>query len=70
MKSKEKKMLWIVGFIAVASAAGYASSFFMGDDNEVEEALEEVTERMTERQMDLPVGSIDVDLTPSSPEHK
>lgn len=61
-------MLWIVGFIAAASAAGYASSFFMGDDNEIEEALEEVAERMTENELGVPAGTVDIDLTPGSQE--
>lgn len=56
MKLYEGGML-VVGIIIVAFVAGYASSHFLGQDNPVEEAAEEVIESQT---------GINIDLSPSS----
>lgn len=58
MKLYEGGML-VLGILVVALAAGYASSRFLGQDNPVEEAAEEVIESQT---------GIDIDLTPESRE--
>ena len=49
----------VVGILVVALVAGYASSKFLGEDNAIEEAAEEVIESQT---------GIDLDLTPNSAE--
>ena len=49
----------IVGILVVALIAGYASSKFLGEDNAIEEAAEEVIESQ--------IG-VDIDLTPDSKE--
>jgi hypothetical protein len=60
MKLYEGGML-VVGILVVALVAGYVSSRFLGEDNPVEEAAEEVIESQT---------GMDIDLTPDSQESK
>lgn len=49
----------VVGILVVALVAGYASSRFLGEDNPIEEAAEEVIESQT---------GVKVDLSPESKE--
>jgi hypothetical protein len=51
----------VIGILVVALVAGYASSHFLGEDNPVEEAAEEVIESQT---------GMDIDLSPGSEEKK
>ena len=51
--------LIIISIIVVALAVGYASSRWLGDDNPIEEAAEEVIESQT---------GMEIDLTPVSQE--
>ena len=43
----------VVGILVVALIAGYASSKFLGEDNAIEEAAEEVIESQTGMDIDL-----------------
>jgi hypothetical protein len=60
MKLRECATLIVLGLLAAIGLIGYASSFFLGDDNPVEESCEEVIEKGT---------GADIDLTPNSPEN-
>ncbi len=51
----------VVGILVVALVAGYVSSRFLGEDNPVEEAAEEVIESQT---------GVDIDLSPKSKEEE
>ncbi len=55
----------IISLIAVVilcvAAIGVASSWFLGDDNQVEESCEEIIKDLTGK---------DIDLTPDSPEQQ
>jgi hypothetical protein len=60
----EKKMSGILitlGIVAAAVVLGVGSSYYLGDDNKVEEAAEKIIEDRT---------GINLDLSPSSPEKK
>ena len=56
---RESVTIIIISIVAFVALVGYASSFFLGDDNKVEEACESVIEAQT---------GLDVDLTPNSVE--
>lgn len=56
---RESATLIIFGILAIVGIIGYASSFWLGHDNKVEETCEVVIESQT---------GVDLDLTPSSPE--
>lgn len=60
MKLYEGSLL-VVGILVVALLAGHVSSRFLGEDNPVEEAAEEVIESQT---------GINLDLSPDSDESK
>ncbi len=51
----------VVGILVVALGIGYVSSRFLGEDNPIEEAAEEVIESQT---------GVDIDLTPRSNEQE
>lgn len=54
-------ILITLGIIAAAALLGVGSSFYLGDDNQVEEKCEEVIKSKT---------GLDVDLSPGSKEKK
>jgi hypothetical protein len=59
MRLCDVSLLIVIVVAVVAAAIGYGSSKYLGDDNPVEEAAEEVIEADT---------GIDIDLTPGSKE--
>ena len=59
MKLYDGGSLLVVGILVVALVAGYVSTRWLGNDNPVEEAAEEVIESQT---------GMDIDLSPDSKE--
>lgn len=59
MKLYDFGIVIIIGVIAVCAIGGYVSSRYLGNDNPIEEAAEEVIEEET---------GLDVDLSPDSKE--
>ena len=59
MKLRESVTIIFVSIIALLSIVGYVSSFFLGDDNTMEETCEGIIKAQT---------NMDVDLTPITPE--
>lgn len=55
----ESATIIIIAILGIVAAIGYASSFFLGDDNKVEEACEEVIEIQTGKTIDLTPSSIE-----------
>lgn len=53
MRLNECTILIVVGIVAIAGLVGYVSSLYLGDDNPIEEAAEEVIELETGRKIDL-----------------
>lgn len=56
---RESVTIIIISILGIVAAIGYASSYFLGDDNKVEEACEKVIVMQT---------GINIDITPNSPE--
>lgn len=61
MKLYEISLVILIVVVAAAAGIGYISAKFLGDDNPVEEASEEVIKAGT---------GADIDLTPASPEKR
>lgn len=51
------------------AGTGIVSHYFLGDDNAVEEATEEIIENQIEDTFKLPKNSLDIDFTPYTPEN-
>lgn len=71
--SKDRIRMYLLIIFGIVCAVGIGSSYFMGPDNPVEEAAEEVIEDMIEVEIQLPDeppmrGYID--LSPRTPEGK
>jgi len=64
-------MMLLIAFCAVCGL-GIGSTFLFGNDNIVEEKVEDILENMIEIQIELPEESLHgwIDLSPSSPEKK
>lgn len=70
--SKDKaRMILIIGFVLLCGV-GIGSSYMLGHDNFVEEAIEEAVEDYIEIRIELPEETLHgtVDFSPSSPEKK
>lgn len=70
--SKNKaRMMLLIAFCAVCGV-GIGSTFFFGNDNVIEEKVEDILENMIEIQIELPAESLHgwIDLSPSSTEKK
>lgn len=67
MKSKALgvSMLIVMGAILVISlTAGYVSQIYFGPDNPVEQGAEQVADDVIEEALNLPDGSVKLDLSP------
>ena len=53
MKLYDLSILIVIGVVAVAALIGWVSTCYLGDDNPIEEAAEEVIEIETGRRVDL-----------------
>lgn len=58
---REVGSLVVFGLVAVLAIVGFASGYWLGHDNAIEEIAEDVIEKQ--------IG-VDVDLSPGSPEKK
>lgn len=63
-----------IGIIVVISAAalivGIFSDRYLGADNFIEQSAEVVLDDIAEKELNLPNGSVNIDLSPSSKETK
>lgn len=66
MKMYDLSILLLI--LAVIATGGIVSQFFMGADNPLEEAAEEIIETQIEARLGLSDGSINIDLSPGSEE--
>lgn len=57
MTFRECSVIIIVAILGIAAAIGYASSYFLGDDNKIEEACESIIEAQTGKNIDLTLSS-------------
>ncbi len=66
MTLKEQRFRFYASFLlvpAIVLIVAYMSIWILGDDNPVEEVAEEVIEDTIEQKLNLPHGSIDIDLS-------
>jgi hypothetical protein len=50
--------------VVICLAVGYLSHFFLGDDNPIEQSMENVVDTSVEKEFHLPLNTINVDLSP------
>lgn len=57
----------VIAAICLAAAViGIVSDKYLGDDNPVEHVSEEIIDEIAEKELNLPQGSVNIDLSPSS----
>lgn len=71
MKSKGIATILVMGIIfGVCVGVAVISDKFLGPDNVIEEDLENIADTAIEAELHLPQGSINIDMSPSTPEKK
>jgi len=71
IRAKEKGVAGLLILVVVAcvvTVGGLVSVKYWGHDNEAEEISEEVLNNIVETGLELPPDSVNIDLSPSSPE--
>lgn len=71
MKLYDMGISFLVVVAGIALVAGYTGMLLSGKpDSAVEETAEEVLEFAAEQALDLEPGSLNIDITPNSPENE
>lgn len=71
MKSKGFASILVIGVIlAVCVGVAFVSDKMLGPDNEAEEMAEAIADTAIETELHLPHGSINIDMSPNTPEKK
>lgn len=71
MYAKQKgsiSILVIAAIIAVSAGIGFLSQVYLGPDNEIETFVEDTMDEAIEEGLNLPDGSVNIDLSPYSKE--
>jgi hypothetical protein len=63
-----KRMTFLAALLIICVAIGVGSTYFLGNDNFVEEGVEEFVEDETEENLNLPPNSLHIDLSPGTKE--
>lgn len=64
LSKQEKRVIAMFVVIIVCAMVGITSAIFLGKDNPVEQTAEIVIDETIENSLNLPDGSINIDLTP------
>lgn len=64
----QKGLIAMTVVIVLCLIAGISSSIFWKRDNPIEEVAEEVIDVIAEKELNLPPGSVNIDLTPGDKE--